>query len=206
MMAKSIKYNHNWYPYFKRFLDCILSLLLLLLCTPIGVLVILPKLITRPYRPFFVQTRLGKNCKTFKIFKLRTLYPDTELPTILTKYNQFLRASGLDELPQLINILIGNMSFVGPRPLLPEYLTQFNEIQKLRMKVLPGLTGYAQVHCANPNDWTCKFKFDLKYIESYSLLLDLQIGLQTVYTLKKRIGNKENNIKAISFLDWKKSE
>ena len=137
--------------------------------------------------PFFAQKRPGKNEKIFKLIKFRTmsnakdksgkLLPDNQR---LNKYGKFLRKTSLDELPELINILIGNMSIVGPRPLLVEYLPYYNDDEKKRHNVRPGLTGWAQVNGRNSVDWLSRFKLDVFYVQNVSLLMDLKIILLTI--------------------------
>jgi lipopolysaccharide/colanic/teichoic acid biosynthesis glycosyltransferase len=137
--------------------------------------------------PFFVQSRPGKREKIFKLIKFRTmtcekdefgrLLPDHER---LVTYGKFLRSSSLDELPELINILKGEMAIVGPRPLLVEYLPLYSEEQRHRHDVRPGLTGYAQVNGRNAITWTDKFKLDKIYVDTMSFKMDVKIILQTI--------------------------
>ncbi|MGL5244653.1 MAG: sugar transferase [Sarcina sp.] len=150
---------------------------------------------------FFTQERIGKDNKKFKMIKFRSmkdssdkdgnLLPDEER---LTDYGKKLRSSSFDEVPELINVLKGEMSIIGPRPLLVEYLPLYSERQKKRHDVLPGLTGWAQVNGRNAISWTKKFELDLYYIENWSLLLDLKIVFLTIYKLVKREGiSQEGN-------------
>lgn len=152
--------------------------------------------------PFFTQERPGKDEKIFKLIKFRTmtnekdaqgnLLPDEQR---MTKYGQFLRSTSLDELPEFFNILKGDMSFVGPRPLLVKYLPLYNEEQKRRHHVRPGLTGLAQANGRNSLTWEQKFEDDVKYVDNVSLSLDLSILFKTVYTVLKREGiSQENNV------------
>ena len=150
---------------------------------------------------FFIQERTGKFGKPFKIFKLRTmsekkdksgnLLPDEERLTYLGK---FLRTSSLDELPELVNVLKGEMSIVGPRPLLLEYLPYYSEFQRRRMEVKPGITGLAQVSGRNSISWEDKFKLDIYYIDNFSIILDLKILILTIFRVISQNGitTKEN--------------
>ena len=145
--------------------------------------------------PFFTQLRPGKDEKIFKLIKFRSmtcekdaggnLLPDEQR---LTRYGKFLRSSSLDELPELVNILKGDMSIVGPRPLLVEYLPLYDNVQRRRHEVRPGLTGYAQVHGRNAVTWEDKFRMDVNYVESVSFLGDVKIVLETAKTVLKREG------------------
>lgn len=125
---------------------------------------------------FFRQLRPGKNMHPFELIKFRTMIPNTE---ITTPIGAFLRRYSLDELPQLINVLRSQMSFVGPRPLLMEYLPRYNDRQKNRHRVKPGMTGWAQINGRNAISWQEKFELDIYYVENYSFLLDLKILLIT---------------------------
>ena len=145
--------------------------------------------------PFFTQLRPGKNEKIFKLIKFRTmtcekdengnLLPDEKR---LTKYGKILRATSLDELPELFNIFVGHMSIVGPRPLLVKYLPLYNEEQKHRHDVRPGLTGYAQVNGRNAISWEKKFELDVEYVNDISLFGDILIIIQTALSVFKREG------------------
>lgn len=172
---------------FKRLFDLLLSLIAIIILSPlyvcIGILVRL--LLGAPI--LFIQQRPGKNEKIFKLYKFRSmtdrkdtegkLLPDEER---LTKFGKFLRASSLDELPELINILKGDMSIVGPRPLLVQYLDRYNSFQKRRHAVRPGITGLAQVNGRNALSWKKKFQYDVWYVDHVSLFLDIKIILQTI--------------------------
>lgn len=174
-------------PFFKRFYDIVLSGVALLALSPILIVLIIVGAITMKGNPFFTQLRPGKKEKIFKLIKFRTmtnakdkdgnLLPDKER---LTKYGKFLRSTSLDELPELINIFIGNMSIVGPRPLLVEYLPYYNETEKHRHDVRPGLTGLAQVSGRNSLDWESRFAKDVEYVKGISLWMDVKVLLMTV--------------------------
>ena len=193
--------------YFKPLLDYSVSLLGILVLSPIFIVVLIALLISNKGNVFFLQKRPGKNEKIFKIIKFRTmndkknlngdLLPDSERLTLLGK---LIRKTSLDEIPQLINVLKGDMSLIGPRPLLPEYLSLYNEIQKKRHEVKPGITGWAQINGRNAVEWNKKFEFDVWYVENLSFLLDLQIMF---LTLKKVIHlegiNREGEATNIAF-------
>lgn len=181
--------------FFKRPLDVLLAGSAMILLSPImGITALLVK-VNLGSPVLFTQQRPGQNEKIFKIYKFRTmtdkkdengeLLSDEER---LTKFGQLLRSTSLDELPELFNILKGDMSIVGPRPLLVEYLERYNEEQKHRHDVRPGLTGYAQVSGRNSLSWDEKFKDDLSYIEKISFINDLKIILQTIRIVLTKSG------------------
>ena len=182
-------------PFFKRFYDAFLSGLAILLLSPILLVLTVIGAIVMKGNPFFTQLRPGKREKIFKLIKFRTmtcekdengnLLPDDKR---LTKYGKFLRSTSLDEVPELINIFLGNMSIVGPRPLLVKYLPLYNEEQKHRHDVRPGLTGYAQVHGRNAVDWVERFRLDVEYTKKVSLWCDIGILFKTVFSVLKREG------------------
>jgi len=171
------------------------------------IIVTLFLIIANQGKPFFYQLRPGKKNKIFKIIKFKTmndkkdidgkLLPDAER---LTKIGNFVRKTSLDELPQLINVLKGEMSLIGPRPLLPEYLPLYNETQKMRHEVRPGITGWAQVNGRNAISWSQKFEFDVWYVNHVSFLLDCKILYLTVNKVFMREGiNSENSVSAQAF-------
>jgi len=142
---------------------------------------------------FFTQNRPGKNEKIFKAIKFKTMTDERDadgklLPDAdrLTKVGKIIRSTSIDELPQLINILKGDMAFIGPRPLLPKYLPLYNETQRRRHDVTPGMSGWAQVNGRNNISWTKKFELDVWYVEHCSLLLDIKILFMTVMKVLKR--------------------
>lgn len=188
----------------KRILDLIIATINLVLLAPIFVIITIILFVANDGEPFFIQKRPGKNGKIFHIIKFKTmtnqkdtngnLLPDSKR---LTKWGCFARRISLDEIPQLLNVIRGDMSIVGPRPLLPEYLPLYNETQKRRHEVKPGITGWAQVNKENINSWEKKFEYDLWYIENKNILLDLKI---VFLTLKKvLIPLKNNNSTSESF-------
>lgn len=180
---------------FKRVLDFILSLLAIIVLSPILFILILLGFVFMKGNPFFTQERPGKNEKIFKLIKFRTmdnrkdkkgnLLPDE---VRLNKYGRFLRASSLDELPELINILKGDMAIIGPRPLLVRYLPRYNKRQRHRHDVRPGLTGYAQAHGRNALSWEDKFEMDVWYTRHITFMGDVQIILDTIKTVLKHEG------------------
>ena len=193
--------------YFKPLLDCVVSLLGIVVLSPIFLVILICLFISNNGKVFFVQNRPGKNEKIFKIIKFRTmnnkkdahgnLLPDAERLTYLGK---IVRKTSLDEIPQLINVLNGDMSLIGPRPLLPEYLSLYNERQKKRHTVKPGITGWAQINGRNAVEWNKKFEFDVWYIENLSFILDLQILFLTLKKVVKLEGiNREGVATNISF-------
>ena len=181
--------------FFKRFFDFMLSLLAIIVLSPILLLLIIIVAIAMRGNPFFVQLRPGKNNKIFKLIKFRTmtnkkdaegnLLPDDQR---LTKFGKFLRKTSLDELPELFNILVGDMSIIGPRPLLVKYLVLYNEEQLHRHDVRPGLTGWAQVNGRNDTTWEKRFQYDLEYVEKLSFAFDFKIFFMTIGKVFKRSG------------------
>lgn len=172
----------------------------LIIFSPVFLLVALVILIAHKESPFFIQLRPGKNERLFKIIKFKTmtskkdengnLLPDSER---LTAVGRFIRKTSLDEIPQLINILKGDMSLIGPRPLLPKYLELFDEYEKQRHLVKPGITGWAAVNGRNAISWKEKFQFDVWYVKNISFLLDLKILRKTFLKVLSSEGiNMEN--------------
>ena len=194
--------------YIKRIIDFSLSLLGLLILSPLFLLLwLLLSIANRGAGAFFTQARPGRNEKIFKVIKFKTmtderdnegkLLPDAER---LTKIGKFVRSTSLDELPQLLNVLKGDMSLIGPRPLLIQYLPLYNDIQKRRHEVRPGITGWAQVNGRNTISWTQKFEYDVWYVEHCSLGLDIKILLKTVQKVFKREGiSSETNVTMEAF-------
>jgi len=173
--------------FFKRLIDFTASLVGLTLLSPLLLILIVFLLFANDGKPFFFQSRPGKNGRIFKIVKFRTmndrkdaagnLLPDAER---LTKVGIFVRKTSLDELPQLINVLKGDMSLIGPRPLLPEYLPLYTGRQSRRHEVRPGITGWAQVNGRNAISWEQKFELDVWYVENLSFPLDIKIIFRTI--------------------------
>jgi len=184
--------------FIKRSLDFGVSLLLLICISPIFILVIVFLAFANNGKPFFIQRRPGKKEKIFSIVKFKTmndkkdkdgnLLPDKDR---ITKIGMFIRKTSLDEIPQLLNVLKGEMSLIGPRPLIIEYLPIYNSVQKKRHDVRPGITGWAQINGRNSITWKKKFEYDVWYVENYGFLLDLKIiGL----TLKKVLKKEDVNL------------
>ena len=181
--------------YVKRLLDLVLSAVALLLLSPVILVVAILVRCNLGAPVIFCQERPGKDEEIFKLYKFRSmtdacdaygqLLPD-ELR--LTRFGRFLRSTSLDELPELWNIFKGDMSIVGPRPLLVKYLPLYNEEQRHRHDVTPGLTGWAQVHGRNLCSWEEKFDYDIWYVDHVSFILDLQIIFLTVKSVLKREG------------------
>lgn len=173
--------------YFKPFIDFFVALIGLIILSPLLIIVILLLALANRGNPFFLQERPGKNEKIFKIVKLRTmtnekdsegnLLPDEDR---LTGVGKVVRKTSVDEIPQLVNVLMGDMSLIGPRPLLPQYLELFNERQKKRHDVRPGITGWAQVNGRNAISWKQKLEYDAWYVENISAGLDLKILIKTI--------------------------
>lgn len=172
---------------FKRLFDILISFVALIFVLPILLVVFVLLFFSNLGNPFFCQLRPGINGKIFKIIKFKTmndsrdmygnLLPDNER---LTKIGSFVRKLSLDELPQLFNVLVGNMSLIGPRPLLVEYLPLYSEKQSLRHSVKPGITGWAQVNGRNAISWQQKFEYDVWYVNNISFILDLKIMYLTI--------------------------
>lgn len=181
--------------FFKRFFDFLLSLIALVVLSPVLLILIILGAIKMRGNPFFTQLRPGRKEKIFRLIKFRTmtnkkdkdgnLLPDEER---LTKYGRILRSTSLDELPELINILLGQMSIVGPRPLAVQYLPWYNEQEKRRHSVRPGLTGVAQVHGRNATTWEERFSYDITYVDKITFAGDMKILFQTVATVFRRSG------------------
>lgn len=189
-------YRHRIYQrFFKRPLDFTLASLSILLLSPVFLIIAVLVKIKLGSPVIFKQERPGLNEKTFTMYKFRTmtnekdangeLLADSER---LTKFGKFLRSTSLDELPELFNVLKGDMSIVGPRPLLIEYTPLYDEQQRKRLNVLPGITGWAQVNGRNALTWEEKFKLDTWYVENWNFILDLKIIVKTILVVLKREG------------------
>ena len=173
----------------KIVLDKIIALLTFLIVSPVFVLFSLVLFLLQK-KVFFIQTRVGKNQKRFSIYKFQTMSEERDVDGKLlsdeariTAFGKFLRATSLDELPQLFNILQGNMSLVGPRPLLPDYAHLYSEYQNQRHQVLPGITGYVQVKGRNALTWEERFDLDVYYVQHISFIFDCKILFLTFITL-----------------------
>lgn len=181
--------------FFKRLLDLFLSLVVLNLLSPIFVVMIVLGMIFMRGNPFYTQARPGKDGEIFHLIKFRSmtnrrdakgeLLPDCQR---VTGYGRFIRATSLDELPEFLNIFVGDMAFIGPRPLLVEYLPYYTSEEMRRHEVLPGLTGLAQVSGRNGLSWEDRFRLDVRYVDSVSFLMDLKIVFLTVKAVVCRSG------------------
>lgn len=181
--------------FIKRIIDFVLAFCAVIIFLPLLVILVIVGTIIMKGNPFFIQERPGRNEKVFKLIKLRTmtyardgsgqLLPDEKR---LVKYGLFLRKTSLDELPEIFNILIGQMAIVGPRPLLVKYLPRYNAEQRRRHELRPGLTGYAQIHGRNAITWEQKFKMDVWYVDHISFKTDVGIFFGTIKAVLKREG------------------
>ena len=199
--------------YIKRAMDCFLSFCAIVVLSPIMIALTVVGAIAMKGNPFFTQLRPGKSERIFRLIKFRTMSCQTDkdgnlLPDEkrLTKYGKFLRSTSLDELPELINILKGDMAVIGPRPLLPEYLPYYTETERHRHDVRPGLSGLAQIHGRNSVTWEEKFSYDLKYVENCSFLLDAEIIILTVLKVIKREGILVGNQHIVGRLDAERAK
>ena len=191
----------------KRFFDIIVSFGVLIIFIPVMLVISLLLFWTYSGQVFFVQPRTGKNGAIFNLLKFKTMSDvcradGTLLPDEyrLTHIGASLRKTSLDELPQLINVLKGEMSLVGPRPLLPEYLPLYSLEQNNRHKVLPGITGLAQVKGRNNIDWKTKFRYDVWYVKNNNFYLDLKIMILTIKPILKRENiDFQNNVSTEKF-------
>jgi lipopolysaccharide/colanic/teichoic acid biosynthesis glycosyltransferase len=181
--------------YVKRFLDFILAIIGILLLSPIFIVVMIGLFFANQGKPFFLQARPGKDRKIFKIVKFKTmndkkdasdnLLPDSER---LTKIGSFIRKTSFDEMPQLLNVIKGDMSLIGPRPLLIQYLHLYSAFQNRRHELKPGITGWAQVNGRNAISWDKKFELDVWYVDHLSFFLDLKILFKTIQKVVKSEG------------------
>jgi lipopolysaccharide/colanic/teichoic acid biosynthesis glycosyltransferase len=183
----------------KRAVDIIGALVLLLLAAPVMLLIAVAVMVRLGRPVLFCSVRVGRGRRPFKLYKVRSmtnerdengdLLPDAER---LPRFGRMLRATSLDELPQLWNILRGDMSFIGPRPLPQSYLERYSRMESRRHKMRPGLTGLAQVNGRNSLTWQEKFAYDIEYVESFSLINDLKIVVSTIVVLFRRTGVSSN--------------
>ncbi|MAU16735.1 MAG: lipid carrier--UDP-N-acetylgalactosaminyltransferase [Muricauda sp.] len=186
--------------FFKRLIDILVSLLLICLASPIILFLTIFLFFSNKGKPFFTQTRPGKNEKLFKLIKFKSMNDKKDangqlLPNHerITPVGRFIRKTSLDELPQLFNVLKGEMSLIGPRPLLPKYLPLYNDEQRKRHLTRPGITGWAQVNGRNAITWNKKFELDVWYVNNISFLTDVKIILLTIkkVLLRKDIDDNE---------------
>ena len=182
----------------KPIFDFLLAIIGILLFAPLFVIFTITLYFANEGQPFFFQLRPGKGGKLFKIIKFKTmndkrdaggnLFPDAER---LTKIGKFIRKTSLDEIPQLLNVIKGEMSLVGPRPLLPSYLELYNDFQRRRNEVKPGITGWAQINGRNHISWEKKFEYDVWYVDHVSFWLDFKILIITILKVLKSEGINE---------------
>ncbi|GFZ85313.1 sugar transferase [Aquaticitalea lipolytica] len=182
----------------KPIFDFVIAIISLIISSPIFITLIIILVIVNNGKPFFFQKRAGKNGKTFSIIKIKTMNDKKDIHGKLLPFNErvtkigaFIRKYSLDEIPQLINIIKGDMSLIGPRPLHPEYLPLYNKVQARRHEVMPGITGWAQVNGRNTISWEQKFNHDVWYVDNQSFVLDIKILFLTFYKVikKKDINN-----------------
>jgi len=181
--------------FFKRALDCITALFGLVVLSPIFLFVTVGLFFANQGKPFFFQLRPGLNGEIFKIIKFKTMNDKKDLTgnllsdaERLTRIGSFVRKTSLDEIPQLFNVLMGDMSLIGPRPLLVHYLYLYSDFQNRRHAVRPGITGWAQVNGRNAISWDKKFEYDVWYVDNISFLTDLEILLKTIQKVIKSEG------------------
>ena len=192
----------------KRLLDLIISSAVLIVLSPLMLVIFVLILINLGGPAFFVQERVGKDNKVFKMIKFRTMKDSRDKDGNLlsdnervTKFGSFLRSFSLDELPELINIIKGDMSLVGPRALLVQYLECYNDEQIRRHDVLPGLTGWAQINGRNSITWSEKFKLDVWYVDNWSLWLDIKIFFLTFWKVVKREGINQSETVTMEYFN-----
>ncbi|MDO5046101.1 undecaprenyl phosphate N,N'-diacetylbacillosamine 1-phosphate transferase [Campylobacter sp.] len=193
--------------FFKRFLDILGALFLIVLTLPIMILVGIFIYFKISKDVIFTQARPGLNAKIFKIYKFKTMSDEKDEKgellsdeVRLNKFGKSIRSLSLDELPQLFNVLKGDMSFIGPRPLLIEYLPLYNKEQATRHDVRPGITGLAQVNGRNAISWEQKFKYDAEYAKNLSFIMDVKIAFLTIKKVIKRSGvSKEGHVTTEKF-------
>ncbi|MEK3760028.1 sugar transferase [Paenibacillus sp. FSL P4-0338] len=191
----------------KRVVDWLIACVLIVLSSPFMIAAIIAVKISSKGPALFKQKRPGKNCKIFTVYKFRTMSLETDehgelLPDIqrMTKVGSFLRKTSIDELPQLFNILKGDMSFIGPRPLLVEYLDYYSAEELRRHDVTPGISGWAQVNGRNAITWDEKFKLDIWYVDHISAQLDLKTVIKTILNVIRRTGINNTDATTMSSL------
>ena len=197
---------------FKPVFDLSMALLLSIILLPVFFVLAIVTAIVNRGRVLFVQSRIGKDEREFKIYKFKTLLqvnegrgqliedPFTHSPMVMTSWGRFMRTYSLDEIPQLINVLLNDLSLVGPRPLLPEYIGHYSDEEKKRHQVKPGITGLAQVNGRNTIEWSQKLAFDVEYVKNISFSLDIKILVLTAFQWLRQ----QKEIPEISLIDYKK--
>lgn len=196
--------------YLKSVLDFLVALVAIIVLSPLFVLIILFLFFANNGSPFFFQKRPGKNGVVFKIVKFKTMNDKKDKEgnlcsdeIRLTKIGSFVRKTSLDELPQLINVLKGDMSLIGPRPLLVQYLELYSDYHKRRHEVKPGITGWAQVNGRNAISWGQKFDYDIFYVDNLSFVLDVKILFLTIKKVVLKEGINSNNVATTEFFNGK---
>lgn len=189
---------HFYSSLIKPIVDFACALILLLLLLPLLLIISLLLFLTYWGSPFYVQNRIGKGGLTFALLKFRTFQDDDSKSRI----GRFLRITSLDELPQLVNIVKGEMSFVGPRPLLQEYLPFYNQFESRRHDVKPGLTGLAQIRIGNSDDWEKRMQYDVRYVETVSFLSDAGLLLETAWKIWNFRKRKQQDVPIEKFSDF----
>lgn len=192
------------YSNIKRLFDLIAALFIFLIASPLFLVLTISLLLVNEGKPFFFQVRPGKNNKLFKVIKFKTMNEKKDaagnlLPPAqrITPVGRFIRSTSLDEIPQLLNVIIGDMSLVGPRPLRVEYLPHYSATQARRHEVKPGITGWAQVNGRNTVDWDERFKMDIWYVDNRSFMLDLKILFHTFYKVIQKDGINQSEEKTM---------
>lgn len=188
--------------FFKRLLDVCIATVAFVIAFPVFVTITVLLFIVNRGKPFFLQKRPGKHNRIFSVIKFKTMTDEKDnngelLPDYLrmTTVGRFVRKTSLDEIPQLLNVIKGDMSLIGPRPLLVSYLPLYSQVQKRRHEIRPGITGWAQVNGRNAISWEQKFEYDVWYVDHLSFLLDLKIIMLTFFKVLKSEGiNAEKNI------------
>ncbi len=195
--------------FFKRFLDFILSLCAMIILSPLLLILIIFGFVFMGGNPFFYQERPGKNEIIFKLIKFRSMDNRKDKngkllsdDVRLNKYGRFLRSTSLDELPELINILKGDMSIIGPRPLLPRDVAYMDEVQLRRHSIRPGLTGLAQCTGRNSFNWDKKLATDVEYVDNLSFALDIKIFFKTILKVVKRADVEFVEVEDMDLKDW----
>jgi lipopolysaccharide/colanic/teichoic acid biosynthesis glycosyltransferase len=181
--------------FLKRVIDLLVALIIFTVLSPVFIIVVILLAIANSGKPFFFQSRPGKNERIFKVIKFKTMNDRKDkngelLPDAvrLTAIGKFIRKTSLDELPQLLNVIKGDMSLIGPRPLLIEYLPLYSDVQKQRHNAMPGITGWAQVNGRNAISWQQKFDYDVWYVNNISFALDFKIFFLTIRNIVKSEG------------------
>lgn len=213
MMKKSVAPNTFYVKYGKRWLDAMLALLALFLLSPVVLLIAVSVRIQLGSPVIFCQERPGKGGKIFKLYKFRSMTDKKDkrgnlLPdeVRLTVFGKWLRSTSLDELPELVNILKGDMAVVGPRPLLIKYLPYYSEKERHRHDIRPGLTGLAQISGRNYLNWDKRLALDVKYVENCSFFMDVKIVLKTVRRVIKRTDVAVDTSRVLKDLDCLRGE